>query len=78
MHLIIDTDGRLSFIYDDCLAPLLDLGTAQISRASHVEPMREGGWVADLSVIGGPILGPFPLRSAALSAERDWLESHGY
>lgn len=30
-------------------------------------------WWADLGVSGGPVLGPFISRSAALEAERHWL-----
>ena len=52
------------------------LGDARTVRASHVEPADGGGWTADLSPSGGPLLGPFPLRSAALAAEADWLTRH--
>ena len=31
---------------------------------------------ADLSPVGGPMLGPFSKRSQALNAEQDWLNSH--
>lgn len=34
-------------------------------------------WWADLRPVGGPILGPYAGRDAALSAEKEWLESHG-
>ncbi|WP_242687916.1 hypothetical protein [Alienimonas californiensis] len=44
-----------------------------MTRASHVEPADGGVWTADLSPSGGPVLGPFPLRSEALTAEADWL-----
>lgn len=64
--------GGLQFIYDDALAGLLDTGPAQVTRASHVEP-APGGWTADLSPVGGPVLGPFPLRQVALDAEVAWL-----
>ncbi|MHB8860928.1 MAG: hypothetical protein ACYC6N_00885 [Pirellulaceae bacterium] len=47
-----------------------------ISRGSHVEPDAAGNWYADLSPVGGPLLGSFSHRSAALAAERDWLEGH--
>ena len=67
-------DGLVRFIYDDDLAGLLDLGRSEIKRASHVEPTPIG-WVADMSPSRGPGLGPFALRSMALAAEHEWLES---
>ncbi|MHA2642868.1 MAG: hypothetical protein V2G41_09495 [bacterium JZ-2024 1] len=67
------------FIYDDAAADFLDRlrrhGECLISRASYVEPF-DGGWVADLSPVGGPILGPFRLRREALDAERAWLDDY--
>jgi hypothetical protein len=45
----------------------------KITRASHVEPDAEGYWWADMGPSGGPVLGPFTSRSAALGAERGWL-----
>jgi hypothetical protein len=53
-----------------------DFGAVAISRASYVEPDAAGRWEADLSPVGGPVLGPFPLRSQALDAERAWLNRH--
>ena len=50
--------------------------TLTIQRGSHVEPNERGQWLADLAPVGGPVLGPFRLRSEALEAERDWLEQH--
>jgi hypothetical protein len=29
-----------------------------------------------MSPVHGPVLGPFPSRSDALTAERQWLEAH--
>lgn len=55
---------------------LASLGAVSIRRASHVEPDESGQWWADLGPVGGPRLGPFALRSAALDAERLWLEDH--
>jgi len=42
LHIIIEPGGRVQFIYDDALAPLLDLGPASVTRASHVEPASGG------------------------------------
>ena len=76
-RILISPDGRrLRFIHDDSLAGLLAAGRPRIARASNVEPTPEGQWEADLSPVGGPCLGPFPLRAEALSAEREWLLAH--
>ena len=78
MNINITTDGELRFIYADDLQPLLELGTPQVRRASHVEPNKDGRWTADMSPVSGPVLGPFTLRSEALAAEANWLSEHGY
>jgi hypothetical protein len=56
------------------LPPEHSLGRLTITRAGHVEPDARGGWLADLSPVGGPALGPFSRRSEALAAEQLWLE----
>lgn len=73
--LTIEIDGTVRCIYDEAI-DLSALGTLTISRASHVEPDANGQWWADLQPVGGPVLGPFDLRSEALSAERQWLETN--
>jgi hypothetical protein len=75
MQLVIETDGTVRCIYDEAL-DLTQLGAAQITRASHVEPNDDGRWFADLSPLGGPRLGPFMRRSEALDAEVAWLTAH--
>jgi hypothetical protein len=75
MQLVIETDGTLRCIYDEAI-DLMQLGAAQITRASHVEPDDDGHWFADLSPLGGPRLGPFMRRSEALDAEVAWLTAH--
>ena len=50
--------------------------TGHHPRHSHVEPDESGRWIADLSPVSGPALGPFPTRSAALAAEAAWLEAN--
>lgn len=72
MTAFIGTDGLIKFVYADELAPLLELGTSIIRRASHVEPTPIG-WTADMAPSAGPVLGPFPRRGDALLAETDWL-----
>ena len=75
MQLVIRNDGCVRTVYDETLDLSL-LGQVSIARGSHVEPDEQGQWFADLSPIAGPKLGPFPGRSAALTAERNWLEAH--
>lgn len=71
----IESDGSMRFIHDDRLQELLKEGPASIRRASHVEP--DGlVWQADMAPVGGPLLGPYETRSAALDAEVDWLQRH--
>ena len=73
--LSVGEDGTLRFLYADRMRELLEEGEAAIRRASHVEP--EGiQWTADLSPVGGPILGPYPTREEALSEEVRWLNHH--
>ncbi|HUE73467.1 MAG TPA: hypothetical protein VMP01_21495 [Pirellulaceae bacterium] len=73
MHVVITAGGQVRYVYDEAV-DLSDLGRSTISRASHVEPDEQGQWLADLSPVGGPCLGPYPLRSEARAAERYWLE----
>lgn len=75
MQLIITPDGRVECLYSETL-DLAALGPLAIRRASHVEPDDQGRWWADLGPSGGPVLGPFALRSEALAAEEAWLVSH--
>ncbi len=75
MELFINTQGLIRAIYGEALS-VQSLGTVRIQRASHVEPDDSGNWWADLEPSGGPVLGPFPVRSAALDAEHDWLTRH--
>ena len=75
MELIIGPSGAIRCIYSEEL-DLHQLGRLQIERGSHVEPTSDGQWTADLSPVGGPMLGPFPHRSDALAAELRWLEAH--
>jgi hypothetical protein len=75
MQLVITPGGRLRCIYDEAIE-LQTLGQPDIRRASHVEPNGNGQWTADLTPVGGPVLGPFPRRSDALAAESQWLERH--
>lgn len=72
-----DNYGNLLFIYSDELATILsNLGPISTTRASHVEPGLDGKWYADMSPVGGPMLGPFDLRQTALDEEVDWLKEN--
>ncbi len=73
MKLLVKPDGTVLAIYDEMI-DLTILGRPTITRASQVEPDAQGRWRADLSPVGGPMLGPFDRRSEALQAEHDWLE----
>ena len=78
----ISRAGTIAFVHDDRLRGLLNHGPARIRRASHVEPGDPAKgqdplqWYADMSLSGGGILGPFPSRAAALSAEVEWINAH--
>lgn len=71
-------NGEARFIWSDDLAPVAELGNASIERASHVEPTADGQWESDMAPVGGPVLGPFRLRSEALEAEVAYLKAMGY
>lgn len=75
MELLVTPQGMIRCVYAEAL-PLAELGPLTIRRGSHVEPTTEGEWTADLSPVGGPLLGPFALRTDALRAEADWLLTH--
>jgi hypothetical protein len=75
VNLIIEKEGLVRGIYGEEIA-LDALGPPRISRASHVEPDASGRWLADLSPVGGPVLGPFEKRSEALEVEVAWLEAN--
>jgi hypothetical protein len=75
IELIIDPAGSVRCLYTEALE-LRRLGTVEIRRASHVDADGHGRWHADLSPVGGPRLGPFATRSAALASEATWLSQH--
>lgn len=86
INIFIDEDGSVQAIYDDDLVELFEGEEHEVRRASHVEPVA-GGWAADMSPVGGPVLldestrDPqgrvlgFRTRAEALAAERAWLAS---
>jgi hypothetical protein len=75
MQLLITSTGTVRCVYDEAI-DLSALGSLSIQRASCVEPDQHGKWLADLSPLNGPTLGPFTCRSAALQAEQAWLGDH--
>jgi hypothetical protein len=75
MDLLVLPSGTIRAIYAEDI-DLGVLGRAMIARASHVEPDAQGHWIADLTPVSGPVLGPFLQRSQALKAEERWLEAN--
>ena len=75
MQLIIQPNGDVRCVYGEAV-DLATLGKLHIQRGSHVEPNDANQWQADLSPVAGPVLGPFPQRSQAVTAEVDWLNQH--
>ncbi len=75
MILTIDAFGIGHALYTEAI-DLRAIGSTSIARASHVEPNDDGTWSADMSPVHGPTLGPYPTRSAALTAEVEYLERH--
>lgn len=75
MQLLISPQGEVRAIYGEAI-DLAALGPLSIRRASFVEPNEVGQWLADLSPVSGPVLGPFICRSQALAAEQAWLEAN--
>jgi len=67
-------DGTAKSVYSEKI-DLNELGKVAHNRASHVEPNENGEWIADLSPVGGPTLGPFKLRSEAIQNEIEWIET---
>ena len=72
MELVVDAGGGVRCVYGEEL-DLREFGKLQITRASHVEPDRDGFWWADMEPVDGPVLGPYGSRTEALRAERGWL-----
>lgn len=72
---IVARDGLLRMRYDDRLTFKGQAAQQSIRRASHVEPTEDGNWTADMAPMGGPVLGPFPTRKAALQAEAAWIDA---
>lgn len=75
MELIIKPGGNIVGIHSEAM-DVRTLGTRKIRRASQVDPNAQGEWTADLALVGGPCLGPFPTQSEALRAEQKWLSAH--
>ena len=71
-ELVVDAGGDVRCVYGEEL-DLREIGKLQITRASHVEPDRDGFWWADMGPVRGPVLGPFKNRTEALGAEREWI-----
>ena len=79
--IIIEADGTIRFVYSDALAEVFSDESLHTMRASHVEPAPTGGWLADMSPVGGPVLFHhddvgFATRAEALAAERTYIAQH--
>ena len=70
--IIIRPDGTAEWIHADELNFLKAMSPTSTRRVSDVEPDGDN-WTADMNRVGGPLLGPFSTRKAALDAERHWL-----
>jgi hypothetical protein len=79
-ELVIRPGGAVEALYSPAAERVLARvpGLLTVARASRVEPEGPGRWTADLSPVGGPVLGPFPDRDAALAAEVAWLRVYHY
>jgi len=75
LDLLIEPTGTVRCIYAE-VVELHQLGRVSIERGSHVEPTSDGYWMADLSPVNGPMLGPFATRTLALAAEHAWLTTN--
>jgi hypothetical protein len=76
MKLVINKEGAIQTIAEDDLSFVSSLGDCNAQRASHVNPVKHNGkllWSADLSPVGGPVLGPFGTRTEAIKSEIEWL-----
>jgi hypothetical protein len=74
VHTITIVDGNAEFICASPLESLLSEGTASVRRVSHVEwDYTQQGWTADMSPVGGTVLGAFKTRNEALKAEHNYL-----
>lgn len=79
---IVIDGGQVSVLYEDLertlgpdVAKLSLVADVSTRRASHVEPCGDG-WTADMGPVGGPVLGPVPLRRDALRLEREYMAQH--
>lgn len=75
MQLVVQPKGTIRCVYGEQIE-LSRLGNLAVRRASHVEPNEEGRWLADLSPVSGPKLGPYDKRSEALREEEAWLQAN--
>ena len=77
--IVIDANGDIAFIYSDDLLPLTDLGEATTRRASHVEPHPfRSGWLADMTPIGGPIIGANDVIDPTVAGGHVYLALDGF
>jgi hypothetical protein len=71
MQLTVSPAGEARCLYTEAI-DLVALGGLTIARASNVEPLPDGRWIADLGPAAGRRLGPCDYRSEAPNAEQQW------
>ena len=72
-----DDDGSAIYVQNDLVDRVFrEAGCLGVpKRASNVYP-TEAGWMADLTLVGGPLLGPYDDREEAINDEVTWLQGH--
>ena len=75
LTIVIEGD-EIRFVHDDDAAEALaSIGPSEIRRASNVEPMTDGRWVAVMDAVDGPTL-IGSRRSDLIAREVQWLVEH--
>ena len=77
MKIKVDKKGNLSFVYNDDLIKLFNIGKAKTKRASNVEPTKDNKWIVDFKPLKiNKKLGPFKTRKEALEKEHIFIEKY--
>ena len=77
MKIKISNNADISFLYNEKLNKLQEIGKTIIKRASNVEPNSSNQWIVDLNPLGiNKKLGPYITRQEALNAEKHIIESN--
>ena len=78
LTVLVTEEGDVIYVYNPLIDSIFrDSGFKGVpKRASSVEPIDDSNWEADLSRVGGPVLGPFSSRDEAVDAELEWLNEN--